>query len=93
LIVNPGVEARDVQEFVALAKARPGRLSYGSAGPGSSTHMVAELFRMVAGIEVQHVPYRGSAPALNDTVAGNVQFMLDQVASALPMVQAGRVRA
>ena len=93
LIVNPGVEARDVQEFVALAKARPGRLSYGSAGAGSSTHMVAELFRMVAGIEVQHVPYRGSAPALNDTVAGNVQFMLDQVASALPMVQAGRVRA
>jgi tripartite-type tricarboxylate transporter receptor subunit TctC len=93
LIVHPSVPARTAQEFVALARAQPGRLSYGSAGAGSSTHTVAELFRMVAGIEVQHVPYRGSAPALNDTVAGNVQFMLDQAASAIPMVAAGRVRA
>ena len=93
LIVNPGVPARTAAEFLALAKTQPGRLGFGSAGAGSSTHMVAELFRLSAGIELLHVPYRGSAPALNDTVAGNVQLMLDQVASALPMIQAGRVRA
>jgi tripartite-type tricarboxylate transporter receptor subunit TctC len=93
LIVHPSVPARTAAEFIALAKAQPGRLSYGSGGAGTSTHAVPELFRLVAGIEVQHVPYRGSAPALNDTVAGNVQFMLDQAASAIPMIQAGRVRA
>lgn len=93
LIVNPGVAARTAQEFLALARAQPGRLSYGSGGNGSSTHTVVELFKQVAQIEIQHVPYRGSAPALNDTVAGNVQVMLDQVASALPQIQGGRVRA
>jgi tripartite-type tricarboxylate transporter receptor subunit TctC len=93
LIVHPSVAARTAQEFVALAKAQPGRLSYGSGGNGTSTHTVAELFKLVAGVDLQHVPYRGSAPALNDTVAGNVQVMLDQIASALPMIQAGRVRA
>ncbi len=71
LIVNPGVRAQTAQEFLALAGAQPGRLTYGSAGSGSSTHMVAELFRLAADIQVLHVPYRGSAPALNDTVAGN----------------------
>ncbi|MCS6854385.1 MAG: tripartite tricarboxylate transporter substrate binding protein [Elioraea sp.] len=93
LIVHPSVPARSVAELIALAKAAPGRLAYGSGGSGTSTHLVAELFRLAAGIEVTHVPYRGSAPALNDTVAGTVQFMLDQVPSCLPMVQAGRVRA
>jgi len=93
LIVNPGVAAQTAQEFLALVRAQPGRLSYGSGGNGTSTHTVAELFKLVAQVEIQHVPYRGSAPALNDTVAGNVQVMLDQVASALPQIQAGRVRA
>ncbi|MDW8443622.1 MAG: tripartite tricarboxylate transporter substrate binding protein [Acetobacteraceae bacterium] len=93
LIVHPSVPARSVAELIALAKAAPGRLAYGSGGSGTSTHLVAELFRLAAGIEVTHVPYRGSAPALNDTVAGTVQFMLDQLPSCLPMVQAGRVRA
>lgn len=93
LIVNPGVAAQTAQEFLALVRAQPGRLSYGSGGSGTSTHTVAELFKLVARVDIQHVPYRGSAPALNDTVAGNVQVMLDQIASALPMVQAGRVRA
>jgi tripartite-type tricarboxylate transporter receptor subunit TctC len=93
LIVNPGVQARTAQEFLALARARPGQLSYGSAGSGSSTHMVAELFRLAANIQVLHVPYRGSAPALNDTVAGTVQFMLDQLPSAIGQIQGGRVRA
>lgn len=93
LIVHPSVPAQTAQEFLALARARPGQLSYGSGGNGTSTHTVAELFKLVAQVDIQHVPYRGSAPALNDTVAGNVQAMLDQVASALPMIQAGRVRA
>ena len=70
-----------------------GALSYGSAGAGSSTHMAAELFRLAAGIQVLHVPYRGSAPALNDTVAGNVQFMVDQLASCIGQIRAGSVRA
>ncbi|WP_207540742.1 Bug family tripartite tricarboxylate transporter substrate binding protein [Sabulicella rubraurantiaca] len=93
LIVNPSVPAQNAQEFLALVRAQPGRLSYGSGGNGTSTHTVAELFKLVARADIQHVPYRGSAPALNDTVAGNVQVMLDQMASALPMIQAGRVRA
>ena len=93
LIVHPSVAAQTAQEFIALVRAQPGRLSYGSGGNGSSTHLVPELFKLVAGLDMQHVPYRGSAPALNDTVAGNVQVMLDQLPSALPMIQAGRVRA
>ncbi|WP_337876455.1 tripartite tricarboxylate transporter substrate binding protein [Elioraea sp.] len=93
LIVHPSVQAATVAELVALAKAEPARLAYGSAGSGSSTHMVAELFRLTAGIELTHVPYRGSAPALNDTVAGTVQLMLDQLPSCIGQVQAKRVRA
>jgi len=93
LIVHPSVAARTAEEFLALARAQPGRLAYGSGGNGTSTHTVAELFKQVAAIDLQHIPYRGSAPALGDTVAGNVQAMLDQIASALPMIQGGRVRA
>ncbi|MCA3286295.1 MAG: tripartite tricarboxylate transporter substrate binding protein [Roseomonas sp.] len=93
LIVNPQVPAQTAQEFLALVRAQPGRLSFGSGGNGTSTHTVAELFKLVAQVDIQHVPYRGSAPALTDTVAGTVQVMLDQIASALPQIQAGRVRA
>ena len=93
LIVNPNMPARRVSEFLALARSRPGAFSYGSAGAGSSTHMAAELFRLAAGIQVLHVPYRGSAPALNDTVAGNVQFMVDQLPSCIGQIRAGQVRA
>jgi tripartite-type tricarboxylate transporter receptor subunit TctC len=93
LIVHPSVPAQTAQEFLALVRAQPGRLSYGSGGNGTSTHLVPELFKLVSGLDLQHVPYRGSAPALNDTVAGNVQVMLDQLPSALSMIQGGRVRA
>ncbi|NKC32724.1 Bug family tripartite tricarboxylate transporter substrate binding protein [Falsiroseomonas selenitidurans] len=93
LIVNPSVPAQNLAEFLALLRARPNSLSFGSGGNGSSTHLVPELFKMVARVEMQHVPYRGSAPALNDTVAGNVQVMLDQLPSALGQIQGGRVRA
>ena len=93
LIVNPSVPAQTVQEFIALVKARPNTISYGSGGNGSSTHLVPELFKMVAQLQMQHVPYRGSAPALNDTVSGTMQAMLDQLPSALGQIQGGRVRA
>lgn len=93
LIVHPAVRAATIAELITLAKAQPGRLAFGSAGAGSSTHMVAELFRLTAGIELTHVPYRGSAPALNDTVAGTVQVMLDQLPSCIGQIQANRVRA
>lgn len=93
LVVNPAVPARTAQEFLALVRARPGALSYGSAGSGSSTHTVPELFRLAARVDIAHVPYRGSAPALNDLVAGNVQVMLDQIPSAIGQIQGGRVRA
>jgi tripartite-type tricarboxylate transporter receptor subunit TctC len=93
LIVHPAVHAATIAELITLAKAQPGRLAFGSAGAGSSTHMVAELFRLTAGIELTHVPYRGSAPALNDTVAGTVQVMLDQLPSCIGQIQANRVRA
>ncbi|HEV7458095.1 MAG TPA: tripartite tricarboxylate transporter substrate binding protein [Roseococcus sp.] len=93
LVVNSQVAAQTAQELLALLRARPGQLSYGSGGNGSSTHTVVELFKQVAQVDIQHVPYRGSAPALNDTVAGTVQMMLDQLPSALPQVQGGRVRA
>ena len=93
LITGNKLPIRTAQELIALAKAEPGKLSFGSAGTGSSTHMVAELFRMVAGLDLQHVPYRGSAPALNDTVAGTVQLMLDQLPSAIGQIQGGQVRA
>jgi len=93
LIVHPSVPAQTAQEFLALVRARPGGLSYGSGGNGTSTHTVAELFKLVARVDITHVPYRGSAPALNDTVAGTVQVMLDQIPSAIGQIQGGRVRA
>ncbi|WP_198371027.1 Bug family tripartite tricarboxylate transporter substrate binding protein [Roseomonas rosulenta] len=93
LVVNPQVRATTAQEFLALVRAQPGRLSYGSAGSGSSTHTVPELFKLAARADITHVPYRGSAPALNDLVAGNVQMMLDQIPSAIGQIQSGRVRA
>ncbi|MBR0653359.1 tripartite tricarboxylate transporter substrate binding protein [Roseomonas terrae] len=93
LIVNPQVPAQTAQELLALIRARPGALSYGSAGSGSSTHTVPELFKLAAQVDIAHVPYRGSAPALNDVVAGSVQMMLDQIPSAIGQIQGGRVRA
>ncbi|WP_137127911.1 tripartite tricarboxylate transporter substrate binding protein [Roseomonas sp. HF4] len=93
LVVNPAVAANTAQDFLALARAQPGRLSYGSAGAGSSTHTVAELFKLAAQVDITHVPYRGSAPAMNDLVAGTVQAMLDQLPSAIGQIRGGRVRA
>jgi tripartite-type tricarboxylate transporter receptor subunit TctC len=93
LIVHPSVPAKDVKEFVALAREKPGALNFGSAGNGSSTHMIAELFKLKAKADLTHIPYRGSAPALNDLVAGRIQVMFENLPTALPFIQSGDVRA
>ncbi len=92
LAVHPSVPASSVKELVALAKSQPGRLTYGSSGFGSSLHLAGELFRGAAGVDIVHVPYKGSQPALIDLVAGQVNFMFDNMPSILPMAQAGKVR-
>lgn len=92
LVVHPSVPAASVAELVALAKSRPGKLTYGSSGFGSSLHLAGELFRAAAGVDILHVPYKGSQPALMDLVAGQVDLMFDNMPSVLPMAQAGKVR-
>lgn len=92
LAVNPAVPARSAAEFVALAKTRPGAIAYASVGNGSATHLAMELFRLSEGIELTHVPYRGSAPALNDLVAGQVSAMFVNTASSAELIREGRLR-
>lgn len=93
LVVTAGLRARSVAELVALAKAEPGTLTFGSGGSGSMIHLAGELFRIRTGIEITHVPYRGGGPAINDLVAGNISMMFDSLPSATPHVQGGRARA
>ncbi|CAM4418936.1 Argininosuccinate lyase [Bordetella pseudohinzii] len=93
LEVHPSVPAKTVGELIAYLKANPGKVSYGSVGTGSSTHMEAELFNSMAGVQMAHIPYKGSAPALNDLVAGRIQVMFDAWASSGPFVKDGRLRA
>lgn len=93
LEVHPSVPARNVAELIAYLKANPGKVSYGSVGAGSSTHLEAELFNSMAGVEMEHIPYKGSAPALTDLVAGRIQLMFDAWASSGPFVKDGRLRA
>lgn len=93
LIVHPSVPAKDVKEFLALAREKPGALNFGSAGNGSSTHMIAELFKLKAKADLTHIPYRGSAPALNDLVAGQIQVMFENLPTALPFIENDNVRA
>lgn len=92
LLATASLGATDVPALVALAKARPGALNYASFGSGTSNHFVGELFKATAGIDIAHVPYRGSGPMLTDLVAGNVQLAFETVAAALPHVRSGRVR-
>lgn len=93
LAVNPTLPARDIAELVALAKARPGAMSYSSSGSGSVHHFAGELFKLRTGVAIEHVPYKGSGPATADAVAGQVQVTFASVASVLRFVQAGRLRA
>src|SRR5262245_15970554 len=93
LVVNPAVPAKSVAELVAYAKANPGKVNFGSAGNGSSNHLSGELLKSLTGAPMQHVPYKGSAPALTDVVSGQLTFMFDILVTAVPQVRAGRVRA
>jgi tripartite-type tricarboxylate transporter receptor subunit TctC len=92
LAVNAAVPARDVKELIAYAKANPNKLNYGTSGVGQSYHLAAELFRMRTGVELNHVPYKGSAPALTDLLNGSIQLIFDVPLTPLPHVASGKVR-
>ncbi len=93
MAVNPSLPVKTVPEFIAYAKANPGKLNMASAGNGNSTHMAGELFKMMTGISLVHVPYRGSPPALTDLLGGQVQVMFDLLASSIEPIRAGALRA
>jgi tripartite-type tricarboxylate transporter receptor subunit TctC len=92
LIVNPSIPATTLPEFIRYARANPGKLNVGSPGAGSTVHLCGEMFKMMAGLELVHVQYRGGAPALTDLMAGQVHAMFATVASAMPYIRAGKVR-
>jgi tripartite-type tricarboxylate transporter receptor subunit TctC len=93
MVVHPSVPAKTVAEFIAYAKANPGKINMGSAGVATTSHMAGELFKAMAAVDLVHVPYRGSAPALTDLVGGQVQVMFDALISTLPHIQSGKLRA
>jgi tripartite-type tricarboxylate transporter receptor subunit TctC len=93
LEVNPAVPANTVADLIAYAKSNPGKLSYASAGNGTSAHLAAELFKTMTGVELLHVPYRGSGPALVDMLSGQVQVMFDAIPSSIEHIKAGKLRA
>jgi tripartite-type tricarboxylate transporter receptor subunit TctC len=93
LIVNTALPAKSLAELIALAKARPGALSYGTPGVGTSPHMAMELLKSMAGIDIQHVPYKGTAPALTDVMGGQIAAMFANALTARPQIDSGRVRA
>src|SRR6185436_14412625 len=93
LVIHPSIPAHSVKELIAYAKANPGKLSYASAGVGSGIHLAAEYFRFQAGIEMTHVPYKGSGPALNDLVGGHVSMYFSSLPPAIALVKEGKLRA
>jgi tripartite-type tricarboxylate transporter receptor subunit TctC len=92
MVVNPSVPAKTVPEFIAYAKANPGKVNMGSSGVGTSIHVSGELFKMMTGVNMQHVPYRGSAPMLTDLVGGQVQVAFDNLQPSLPLIKSGKLR-
>jgi tripartite-type tricarboxylate transporter receptor subunit TctC len=92
LCIHPSVPAKTVAEFVAYARQNPGKLNFGSSGTGSFTHLAAEMFKQMAGIEMTHIAYKGAAPALTDVMSGNIQLMFESVSLALPPVRSGLLR-
>ncbi|QRF56424.1 tripartite tricarboxylate transporter substrate binding protein [Variovorax sp. UC122_21] len=92
LVINPNRPFKTVPELIAYAKANPGKLNFGSAGPGTGTHLTAELFQVATGIKMTHVPYKGSSPALTDLMAGNLDLMFDYPVVVMPFVQAGKLK-
>jgi tripartite-type tricarboxylate transporter receptor subunit TctC len=93
LVVNPGVPAKTVQEFIALVKAQPGKLFYGSGGNGTNTQLGSELFKNLTGIDMVHVPYKGAGAVLQDLMGGQVQALVTSVPTALPGIRSGKLRA
>jgi tripartite-type tricarboxylate transporter receptor subunit TctC len=93
LIINPAVPANDLKEFIALAKANPGKYSYGSSGPGTAIHLASELFKAAAGIDIVHVPYRGNAGVMPDLLAGRIAMLIDGVPAQTKNIEPGVVRA
>lgn len=93
MVVHPGVPAGSMKEFLALAKARPGELNYGSSGQGAISHLAIELFKLMARVDVTHVPYKGTAPVLTDLLSGQIQFTAGAIPPTLPHVKSGRLRA
>jgi tripartite-type tricarboxylate transporter receptor subunit TctC len=93
LVVNPSLPVRTLPELLVYAKAHPGELSFGSGGPGSPHHLFMELLASMAGVKMTHVPYKGTLPALNDVMGGQIQLMFSDLAPALQMIQAGKLRA
>src|SRR5580704_8663140 len=93
IVVHPSQPVSNIAELVALAKRMPGKLNYGSAGAGTPGHLTGEMFKAAAGIDIQHVPYKGSAPALTDLIGGQIQIMFDPLQSVLSNVQGKTVRA
>lgn len=93
LIINPSLPARDLKEFIALAKANPGKFSYGSSGAGTAIHLASELFKAAAGVEIVHVPYRGNAGVMPDLLAGRIAMLIDGVPPQVKNIESGVVRA
>ena len=92
LVINPALPVKNLKEFIALAKKRPGELTYGSAGNGGTGHVAAEMFSQQAGIKMMHIPYKGNAPATTDLVGGQIMLMFDQVSTSVGYIKAGRLR-
>ena len=93
IVAHPSLPAKNVQELVALAKAKPGELTFASSGNGQSTHLAAELFDTMAGVKMRHIPYKGSAPALTDVMGGQVSLFFDTMLSSMPHVKSGKLKA
>ena len=93
LVVHPSIPAKTVPEFIAYAKANPGKLNFGSGGPGTTPHLAGEMLKTMAGLQATHVPYKGGSPALADLVGGQIQFMLENIPGTLPFAKAGKLRA
>jgi tripartite-type tricarboxylate transporter receptor subunit TctC len=91
--VNPEVPAKTVAEFIAYAKANPGKINWATSGNGTSVHLSGELFKLMTGVQLTHIPYKGSAPALTDLIAGTVQVIFDNMPPSLPHIRAGKLRA
>lgn len=92
LVVHPSIPAKSLKELIAHIKANPGKLNFGSGGPGTTPHLAGEMFKTMAGVQMTHIPYKGGGPALADLVGGQIQLMLENIPSTLPFVKAGRLR-